>query len=106
VSVLSADGEKTVTVNQTKAAPLPQGAYSLGTFKFTAGEESAVIFRTAGEKSPVETALSPATRAKFVYEQAAAGKLHLQDRSAIYGMFHLYRFADADDTAGRGRPAP
>jgi ribulose 1,5-bisphosphate synthetase/thiazole synthase len=48
VSVLSADGEKTVTVNQTKAAPLPQGAYSLGTFKFTAGEESAVIFRTAG----------------------------------------------------------
>ena len=65
-----------------------------------------VIFRTAGEKSPVETALSPATRAKFVYEQALAGKLHLQDRSAIYGMFHLYRFADADDTAGRGRPAP
>jgi ribulose 1,5-bisphosphate synthetase/thiazole synthase len=48
VSVLSADGEKTVTVNQTKAAPLPQGAYSLGTFKFTAGEEAAVIFRTAG----------------------------------------------------------
>ena len=48
VSVLSADGEKTITVNQTKPAPLPQGAYSLGTFKFTAGEESAVIFRTAG----------------------------------------------------------
>jgi hypothetical protein len=48
VSVLSADGEKTVTVNQTKAAPLPQGAYSLGTFKFTAGEEAAVIFRTGG----------------------------------------------------------
>lgn len=48
VSVLSADGEQTVTVNQTKAAPLPQGAYSLGNFKFTAGEESAVIFRTAG----------------------------------------------------------
>ena len=47
VIVLSADGEKTVTVNQTKPAPLPQGAYSLGTFKFTAGEESAVIFRTA-----------------------------------------------------------
>ena len=48
VSVLSADGEKTITVNQTKPAPLPQGAYSLGTFKFTAGEEAAVIFRTAG----------------------------------------------------------
>ncbi len=48
VSVLSADGEKTITVNQTKPAPLPQGAYSLGAFKFTAGEEAAVIFRTAG----------------------------------------------------------
>ncbi|MEZ5387347.1 MAG: FAD-dependent oxidoreductase [Prosthecobacter sp.] len=46
VSVLSADGEKTMTVNQTKSAPLPMGAYSLGTFKFAAGEESAVIFRT------------------------------------------------------------
>ena len=46
VSVLSADGEKTLTVDQTKSAPLPQGAYSLGTFKFTAGEEAAVIFRT------------------------------------------------------------
>jgi ribulose 1,5-bisphosphate synthetase/thiazole synthase len=48
VTVLSADGEKTVTVDQTKTPPLPQGAYSLGTYKFTAGEEAAVIFRTAG----------------------------------------------------------
>lgn len=48
VSVLSADGEKTLTVDQTKVAPLPQGAYSLGTFKFNAGEEAAVIFRTVG----------------------------------------------------------
>ncbi|MCB1275861.1 FAD-dependent oxidoreductase [Prosthecobacter sp.] len=48
VTVLSADGEKTQTVDQTKKAPLPQGAYSLGTFKFNAGEEAAVIFRTTG----------------------------------------------------------
>ena len=48
VSVLSADGEKTLTVDQTKAAPLPQGAYSLGTYNFNAGEEAAVIFRTVG----------------------------------------------------------
>jgi ribulose 1,5-bisphosphate synthetase/thiazole synthase len=49
ITLLTADGEKTVTVDQTKApkAPKdPQGAYSLGTYKFTAGEESAVIFRT------------------------------------------------------------
>lgn len=47
VTVLSADGEKNLQVDQSKAPALPQGAYSLGTFKFTAGEEAAVIFRTA-----------------------------------------------------------
>ncbi len=46
VTLLTADGEKTVTVDQTKAPTDPQGAYTLGTYKFTAGEESAVIFRT------------------------------------------------------------
>jgi S-adenosylmethionine-diacylglycerol 3-amino-3-carboxypropyl transferase len=65
------------------------------------GPGTRVIFRTAGEKSPVEAALEPATRAKFVYEQQLARELHLQDRSAIYGMFHLYRFADAP---GDGKP--
>ncbi|HEY1051419.1 MAG TPA: NADH-dependent oxidoreductase, partial [Prosthecobacter sp.] len=47
VTVLSAEGETALKVDQTKAPTLPQGAYSLGTFKFTAGEEAAVIFRTA-----------------------------------------------------------
>ena len=47
VTLLTADGEKTITVDQTKAPKDPQGAYSLGTFKFNAGEEAAVIFRTA-----------------------------------------------------------
>jgi S-adenosylmethionine-diacylglycerol 3-amino-3-carboxypropyl transferase len=55
------------------------------------GPDTRVIFRTAGEKSPVESALSPATRSRFVYEQERAQELHKQDRSAIYGMFHLYR---------------
>jgi S-adenosylmethionine-diacylglycerol 3-amino-3-carboxypropyl transferase len=49
-----------------------------------------VIFRTAGEKSPVEQALSPETRALFHYDQERSRRLHLQDRSAIYGMFHIY----------------
>ena len=51
---------------------------------------SRVIFRTAGEKSPVEPALSPETRALFRYDQERARELHAQDRSAIYGMFHIY----------------
>jgi len=49
-----------------------------------------VIFRTAGEKSPVDAALSPETKARFAYRADRSRELHLQDRSAIYGMFHLY----------------
>jgi len=60
------------------------------------GPQARVIFRTAGEKSPVETALSPATRARFRYEEERSRRLHEQDRSAIYGMFHLYERLDAD----------
>ncbi|MFM7250726.1 MAG: DUF3419 family protein [Planctomycetaceae bacterium] len=58
------------------------------------GPGTRVIFRTAGELSPVEKALSPETRGLYEYEQQRARELHLQDRSAIYGMFHLYRFSD------------
>ncbi len=53
VSVLSADGEKTFTLNQTEPAALPQGAHSLGTFTFNAGEEAAVLFRTEGAQGNV-----------------------------------------------------
>ena len=28
--------------------------------------------------------------ARFSYEQARSEELHAQDRSAVYGMFHLY----------------
>lgn len=53
VSVLSADGEKTFKVDQSKPAELPKGFHSLGTFKFNAGEEAAVVIRTAGAKGNV-----------------------------------------------------
>ena len=53
-------------------------------------DQTRVIFRTAGEKSPVETALEPATAAHFAYRPERSRHLHGQDRSAIYGMFHLY----------------
>ena len=53
-------------------------------------DDTRVIFRTAGEKSPVEEALSPETRAHFSYQIERSQQLHTQDRSAIYGMFHLY----------------
>ncbi|WP_395734947.1 FAD-dependent oxidoreductase [Prosthecobacter sp.] len=53
ITLLTADGEKTVTVDQTKSPKDPQGAYTLGTYKFTAGEESAVIFRTTNASGNV-----------------------------------------------------
>lgn len=59
------------------------------------GPGTRVIFRTAGEKSPVEAALSPATRSRFFYNTQRSAELHKQDRSSIYGMFHLYEMLDA-----------
>lgn len=53
ITILSADGEKTITVDQSKPATGKQGAQALGTFKFNAGEEAAVIFRTEGAKGNV-----------------------------------------------------
>ena len=58
------------------------------------GPGTRVIFRTAGERSPVETALSPGTKERFAYRQERSRELHRQDRSAIYGMFHLYEMVD------------
>lgn len=52
--------------------------------------DTRVIFRTAGEKSPVEEALSADKRAQFSYDPERCRAWHAQDRSAIYGMFHLY----------------
>lgn len=49
-----------------------------------------IIFRTAGTQSPIETALSPALRDHFIYDEARSRELHARDRSAIYGGFHLY----------------
>ena len=51
---------------------------------------SRIIFRTAGTSSPVETALPEALRQRFVYDRVTSERLHAQDRSAIYGMFHRY----------------
>jgi hypothetical protein len=52
ISILSADGEKNVTANQSKSAG-KDGYQTLGSFTFNAGEESAVIFRTEGSQGNV-----------------------------------------------------
>jgi S-adenosylmethionine-diacylglycerol 3-amino-3-carboxypropyl transferase len=58
------------------------------------GPAARVIFRTAGEKSPVDPALPPDLLARFRYQEQRCRELHLEDRSAIYGMFHLYEMVD------------
>jgi len=53
VSVLSADGTKETTVDQSKPAEIKPGFHSLGQFKFNAGEEAAITFKTDGAKGNV-----------------------------------------------------
>ena len=53
VSVLSADGEKALSIDQTKPAEIAPGFHSLGQFKFNAGEAAAVTFKTDGAKGNV-----------------------------------------------------
>ncbi len=57
----------------------------------TAAPGARVIFRTAGESSPLPAMLAPDLLAPWRYEAARSRELHAQDRSAIYGGFHLYR---------------
>ena len=58
----------------------------------TARPGARVIFRTAGEETilpqmlPAEICSHPGTT-----RRTARAELHAQDRSAIYGGFHLYR---------------
>ena len=52
---------------------------------------SRVIFRTAGERSRGRGGPAAATcSTRFACEHDLARRLHDRDRSAIYGMFHLY----------------
>ncbi|SIQ53689.1 S-adenosylmethionine-diacylglycerol 3-amino-3-carboxypropyl transferase [Rhizobium sp. RU35A] len=56
----------------------------------TAAPGARVIFRTAAEKSIIEDRLSPAIHGQWTYLAGRSQELNLQDRSAIYGGFHIY----------------
>jgi S-adenosylmethionine-diacylglycerol 3-amino-3-carboxypropyl transferase len=51
---------------------------------------SRIVFRTAAMTSPVEAALPPSIKDKFDYKETLSRALLQEDRSAIYGGFHLY----------------
>ena len=48
VTVRSADGEKTIAVNQKIAPPLDKGFYGLGVFRFESGKPGAVVVTNQG----------------------------------------------------------
>ena len=57
----------------------------------TAHEDDArVIFRTAGVQSPLPEKLPATLLSSWVYLEDASKKLHVRDRSSIYGGFHIY----------------
>jgi S-adenosylmethionine-diacylglycerol 3-amino-3-carboxypropyl transferase len=56
----------------------------------TAAPAARVIFRTAAEKSVLEGRLPAALLGRWAYLEARSKELTLQDRSAIYGGFHIY----------------
>lgn len=49
-----------------------------------------VIFRTAGTTSVIEHVLPERLRARWTYERTRSEELYSRDRSAVYGLFHLY----------------
>lgn len=53
VTVESADGRKTISVNEQKPPPLEHGFISLGSFRFEAGKAGAVVVSTKGAKGHV-----------------------------------------------------
>ena len=52
--------------------------------------DARVIFRTAGPDSPLASKLPPDLLAPWLYHEWQSRVLHAQDRSSIYGGFHVY----------------
>ena len=52
--------------------------------------DAKVIFRTAGSDSPLGDSLPPDLLAPWTYHEWQSRVLHAQDRSSIYGGFHVY----------------
>jgi S-adenosylmethionine-diacylglycerol 3-amino-3-carboxypropyl transferase len=61
----------------------------------TSAPGARVIFRTAGEQSPLPAMLPKDLLAPWTYAAERSRELHARDRSAVYGGFHLYRRTQA-----------
>ncbi len=58
----------------------------------TARPGARVVFRTAGEESPLPEALPEKLLARWSYDEESCRTMALRDRSSIYGGFHVYEF--------------
>jgi S-adenosylmethionine-diacylglycerol 3-amino-3-carboxypropyl transferase len=56
----------------------------------TARPGARVIFRTAGEESPLPHNLPQEMLSQWSYDESACQKMVMHDRSSIYGGFHVY----------------
>ena len=61
----------------------------------TASQRARVIFRTAGEANILYGRVDGAVLGQWTYQKDRSEALHLQDRSAIYGGFHLMQRSPA-----------
>ena len=58
----------------------------------SAAPDARVIFRTAGRKTILPGRIFPGTLARWTYLETLSAKLGAEDRSSIYGGFHVYQF--------------
>jgi S-adenosylmethionine-diacylglycerol 3-amino-3-carboxypropyl transferase len=61
----------------------------------TANPGARVIFRTAAVPTILPGRVDPAILDRWEYLEAQSAQLHAQDRSSIYGGFHIYALKDA-----------
>jgi len=60
----------------------------------TARPKARVIFRTAADERLLPGRLPPRLLEAWTYDHGRSRELGVQDRSSIYGAFHLYRLAE------------
>lgn len=61
----------------------------------TARPGARVIFRTAGDESPLPNALPRDILSRFQYDPSASADAVKKDRSSIYGGFHVYTLSES-----------
>ncbi|MCF8496149.1 MAG: DUF3419 family protein [Alphaproteobacteria bacterium] len=71
----------------------------------TASPGARVIFRTAGEESPLTKKLTPGLLDRWSYDPTQSEKAVAKDRSSIYGGFHVYTLTTPGEEKAGSKPA-